>query len=96
MYYALDTNTIIHYLRDNANVRHNFKNAVIQGCGLVVPKLVDYELRRGFSIVSAPKKEEAYKILAELCTVAEMDAGSWERAIGLHGLVPKAAHSRRN
>ena len=84
MYYALDTNTIIHYLRNNANVRHNLKNAVMQGHGLVVPKLVDYELRRGFRIASAPKKETAYKILAERCTVAEMDVSSWERAIHVY------------
>ena len=84
MFYALDTNIIIHYLRNDANVHHNFKNAVVQGCGFVVPKVVDYEMRRGFRIASAPKKEIAYKILTERCAVAEMDAGSWERAIQVY------------
>jgi tRNA(fMet)-specific endonuclease VapC len=90
MVYALDTNIIIHYLRNDANVQHNFKNAVMQGASVVVPKLVDYELRRGFRIASAPKKEAAYKILTEHCTVAEMDVDSWERAIKVYvGLYKK-------
>jgi tRNA(fMet)-specific endonuclease VapC len=84
MVYALDTNIIIHYLRNDANVHHNFKNAVMQGNGFVVPKMVDYELRRGFHIVSAPKKEAAYKIFTEHCSVSEMDTGSWERAIQVY------------
>lgn len=66
MNYALDTNTIIHYLRKEPNVLQNFDNAALQGSSFLIPKVVDYEIRRGFSIISAPKKEAAYQILTEL------------------------------
>ncbi|MDR1205412.1 MAG: PIN domain-containing protein [Peptococcaceae bacterium] len=83
MVYALDTNIIISYLRNMPNVRRNFNNAVMRGDDLVIPKVVNYEVRRGFRILYAPKKEAAYKVLTEpegCCDVSEMDVCSWERA----------------
>ena len=79
MIYALDTNIIIHYLRNKPNVHKNFNEAVLQGNDLVVPKLVDYEIRRGFRVLHAPNKESAYKILTDtsgFCNVVEMDSYS--------------------
>jgi tRNA(fMet)-specific endonuclease VapC len=83
MVYALDTNIIIHYLRDNPNVHSNLNDAVTRGDSLVIPKIVDYELKRGFRVQHAPKKEAAYGILTDpagWCAVDEMDEYSWERA----------------
>jgi len=83
MVYALDTNIIIHYLHNTINVIQNFNDAVMRGDDLIIPKIVDYEIKRGFRIFSAPKKEAAYKILTEpagWCEIAEIDGSSWERA----------------
>ena len=80
MVYALDTNIIIRYLRNDPTVRQNFNDSVLRGDDLVVPKVVNYEIRRGFRVTSAPKKEAIYKILTERCDLAEMDVYSWERA----------------
>jgi len=80
MIYALDTNTIVNYLRNEPNVQQNFNSMVMQGYNLVVPRMVDYEILRGFRLVSAPKKEAAYKILTERCEIAEMDINSWKKA----------------
>ena len=83
MVYALDTNVIIHYLRKAPNVYRNFNDAVMRGDDLVIPKVVNYEIMRGFRIANAPKKEATYNTLTEAegcCDVAEMDAFSWARA----------------
>jgi len=80
MVYALDTNIIIRYLRDDSNVRQNFNAKVLEGHDLIIPKIVDYEMRRGFLVMFAPKKETAYKILTERCEVVEMSSYSWGRA----------------
>jgi len=80
MVYVLDTNIIIHYLRKEPNVRQNFRNAVTSNHDIIVPQVVDYELKRGFRIVSAPKQEANYKLLLQECAVATMDAQSWEYA----------------
>ena len=57
MIYALDANIIIHYLRKTPKLLNNFNAAVIHGCNFVIPKMVNYEIQRGFSIYPAPNKE---------------------------------------
>jgi predicted nucleic acid-binding protein len=83
MVYALDTNIIIHYLRDNPNVRQKMDSAMLRGDEIVIPNIVNYEIKRGFRTFSAPKKESAYRILTEsngFCGIVEMGSNSWERA----------------
>ena len=83
MIYALDTNIVIHYLREEANVRRHFKNAVENGAGIVIPRVVHYELKRGFAVQSAPAKERLYDGLVGeigLCDIVDMDSNCWERA----------------
>jgi predicted nucleic acid-binding protein len=82
MIYALDTNIVIHYLRGAPKVQQDLNNAVIRGDNLAIPKIVDYEIRRGFRIFPAPKKEAVYQVLVNegFCAVMDMDAFCWERA----------------
>ena len=83
MKYALDTNILIHYLRNNQIVHQHFNQTVIGGHSIVVPKVVHYEIQRGFRIQQAPKKENVYSELvgeAGFCIVDEMDTFCWERA----------------
>jgi len=82
--YALDSNIIIHYLNKQPNVFRKLHEAIANGSDIVIPKMVDYELRRGFRSKSNPKKENAYAILLEDCPVAEMDTASWEQAIQVY------------
>ena len=84
MRYALDTNIIIRYLRSDAKVTQNVDAALEQKLNICVPKMVDYEIRRGFGIMPAVKKENAYRILLERCPVAEMCELSWERALHVY------------
>jgi len=80
MTYALDTNTIINYLRGDPNVRHRFRDLQIQGNDFIIPKVADYEIRRGFRIRSAPSKRAAYEILTEELNILELDTAVWEKA----------------
>ena len=84
MGYVLDTNTIIHYLNKQPNVLHNFDIAAVSNCNLVLPKAVDYELRRGFSIYPAPRKEATYNILIERCIIGKLDFNVWDRAVQVY------------
>ena len=84
MNYALDTNILVHYLKNEPKVQYNLDNAIIHGSKLIIPKAVDYELRRGFYIHPAPKKEAYYNILVEQCTIANLDIDTWEIAIQIY------------
>jgi predicted nucleic acid-binding protein len=83
MVYALDTNIVIRYLRNDVSVRQGFNDAVVRGDNFVVTRVVHYEMMRGFHILNAPNKELAYNVLIGplgFCNIAEMDLYCWERA----------------
>lgn len=82
MIFALDTNIVINYLRNEPNVHQQFNSAVMRGNDIVIPKIVDYEIKRGFRILHAPNKEKAYNLLVAggFCDIAEMNVYCWERA----------------
>ena len=46
--------------------------------------MVDYEIRRGFSISVQPRKEASYKILVERCPVVKIDDITWEHTINVY------------
>jgi predicted nucleic acid-binding protein len=83
MVYVLDTNTIIHYLRDNQTVIDHLEAAVENGDNIVIPYVVDYEIRRGYEVKPAQNKEIHYDILSKrtgFCTVVSMGDGFWPTA----------------
>jgi len=80
MVFALDTNIIIKYLRNDVNVIQNFRNAVVTNHDIVIPQAVSYEIYRGFRLVTAAKKKANFDILLQDCKIVEMDVPSWKRA----------------
>ena len=80
MVYALDTNIVIKYLRNESNVIQNFRNAVVANYDIVIPQAVDYEICRGFRLVTATRKKANYNMLLQDCKIIEMDVPSWKRA----------------
>jgi len=84
MTYMLDTNTIIHYLRNHHKVLKNIYEANSGAAVLKIPVVVDYELRRGFRRTSASKKEELYQVLLKTCRMVEMNDIIWAKAIEVY------------
>ena len=64
MTYALDTNIISYFLKDNRLVQENFRRALANGDSLIIPPIVYYEIKRGFYLNPAPSKE---KIFGRMC-----------------------------
>ena len=80
MVYVLDTNVIIHYLKEHVNVTKNFDNAVLEGHQLLVPRAVDYEVCRGLELLSATKKTSVYKDMTSpigRCRITDMGENIW-------------------
>ncbi|MCL2146567.1 MAG: PIN domain-containing protein [Synergistaceae bacterium] len=73
----------MYYLRNVQNVHQKFTHAIIGGASIIIPKVVHYEIQRGFRIQHAPKKEILYNELVGetgFCSIDEMDTFCWERA----------------
>jgi tRNA(fMet)-specific endonuclease VapC len=47
---------------------------------IVIPQAVDYEICRGFRLVTATRKKANYDMLLQDCKIAQMDTLSWKRA----------------
>ena len=86
MPFALDTNVVVRYLHNDRHVVEHIENALLQGHALVIPKMVDYEIRRGFRIKPSPKRESSYYALLEGCVVADIDSDTWEYASAIYAL----------
>ena len=84
MTYAIDTNIIILYTKNLPNIIQKFDSIVSQGADIVIPKMVDYEMRRGFRIQSVPKIERLYNEMSNtpncFCKIIGLDNNCWERA----------------
>ena len=83
MIYVLDSNVIIHYLKENVNVTRNFDNAVLEGHKFLIPRAVDYEICRGLELLSATRKAATYKDMTNpmgQCQVTDMGEHIWEFA----------------
>ena len=83
MVYVLDANVIIHYLKEHDGVKKHLRQAVYNGCELFVPRVVDYEVRRGLELLSATKKAAVYSTLldpAGQCKIVDMGECVWEFA----------------
>jgi len=86
MKYALDTNVVLRYLRNDMHAVKNINNALANKHQLYIPKIVDYEVRRGFKLMRqpSPRKEEVYELLIQRCPVVEINNIVWECAMDVY------------
>jgi tRNA(fMet)-specific endonuclease VapC len=82
--YALDTNIVIHLLRNTASVISQYNVTLEQGISIIIPPYVDYEIRRGLRYSNAIAKERMYTMLCKSCGVGEMSRGVWLHAVRIY------------
>jgi len=84
MIYALDTNIIIHLLRQDKQVLAARNLAENSGVSFVIPPMVDYEIQRGFFYKPLPKKEKAYMEVKKRYGVGDTGLNVWTCAARLY------------
>jgi predicted nucleic acid-binding protein len=84
MTYALDTNIIIHLLRNTPAVVSQYDEKLAQGIPIIIPPYVDFEIRRGLRYANATAKEQIYQRLCESCEAGEMRRETWVYAANLY------------
>ena len=90
MIYALDSNSIIHYLNGKASVMTMFHNKIKNKMSIVIPSVIDYEMMRGFYHTKNPNKESIYNKLRNNCPIVEVNASIWDCAAALWANLRKA------
>jgi len=89
MVYAIDSNIIIDFLSREPSVVKQFDKAVLNGSGIIIPAVVDYEVLRGFYHKPTPRKEAVYNKLRVNCPVVEVDVAIWKRAASIWATLRK-------
>ena len=84
MYYAFDTNIIVHLIIGTNSVRQNRDNARYNGAKFIIPPFVNYEIQRGLLIKPNNKHEQTYNRLLENCELGEMTAATWRKAAEIY------------
>jgi tRNA(fMet)-specific endonuclease VapC len=84
MKYALDANIIIKYLRNDEKTVKKVDKTLADGVVLFIPRVVDYEVRRGFRIKPSFARQGLYYELLEKCEILEISKETWEYAIDVY------------
>ncbi|MCL1999575.1 MAG: PIN domain-containing protein [Turicibacter sp.] len=84
MNYALDSNTVIHFIHQEPNVKHHIDTIISNGGTLIIPTAVDYEVRRGFYVKSRPKNETIYEGLFASSILIDLTPKTWQRAMHIY------------
>ncbi len=84
MTYALDTNAISDWLKNDKNIAKRLNHAIEKGDSIVIPTVVYYELRRGFKYAAAPGKEHAFSLMCQAYSIEEMNIPAWEEAANIY------------
>jgi len=84
MVYALDTNIIIHLLKDTPSVVSQYDEKIAKNIPIIIPPYVDFEIRRGLRYADATAKEKIYQCLCDSCEVGEMQRETWIYAANLY------------
>ena len=82
--YALDSNIISFYLRENSTVIENIEKAISDGNGIVIPPIVYYEVKRGLKIINATRKIKEFEVLCGLFPVRESGDYLLEESINIY------------
>jgi predicted nucleic acid-binding protein len=90
---ALDANIIIGFLSKEPSVVKRFDKTAIDGIGMVIPSVVDYEVLRGFCHTPSPRKEAVYHNMRINCPVVEVDAAIWKRAASIWAMLRKTGRT---
>ena len=89
MVYALDASIIIDFLSREPSVIKQFDKAVVNGIGIIIPSVVDYEVLCGFHHKPTLRKEAVYNNLRVNCPVMKVSAAIWKRAASIWATLRK-------
>jgi len=84
MTYALDSNIISYFLKNDNNVKQHFQSAINNNNPYAIPPLVCYEVKRWLKIRNATKQLQIFTDLYSDSVKSDMTADMWEKSVDLY------------
>jgi predicted nucleic acid-binding protein len=82
--FALDTNNISFYLKDNKTVRRNLEKELDAKIDVIIPPFVYYEVKRGLVDANATKQLRLFDELLGRCPVGPISQTVFEAAVDIY------------
>jgi len=79
MTYALDSNIVSYILKEDAKVIAQYRQALKDGCEMVIPPIVFYEVQRGLLAKKLSKFLAVFDKLYQGASHTEFDKRTWEK-----------------
>ena len=93
MIYALDTNTVTFFLKEDEEVRYNAEIALNKGHTLVLPRIVDYEVQRGLLARHMDKKLREYLAFRQSIAIGVISEDVWNKAAHIYATLSQKGKS---
>lgn len=84
MIYALDSNIVSYFLKNDNEVIQHFQNAIDNDNPYVIPPLVYYEVKRWLKVKNATNQLPRFSDLYDDSIKSDMTPDIWEKAIELY------------
>ncbi|MDR0858172.1 MAG: PIN domain-containing protein [Oscillospiraceae bacterium] len=82
--FALDTNIISYFLKDNEKIQRRIASEKFEGNKLIIPAISYYETRRGLFAVNASRKLESFESFCTKNKLSIIDRRVLDAAIAIH------------
>lgn len=89
MIYALDTNIVSYMLDDNDKINDQIDLITSNGHTLIIPPVVDYEIRRGLLSQNYLKKLRKFEQLQQFVSVGTFELEVWRKAAEIYASLSK-------
>ena len=89
MIYALDTNIVSYILQDNEKINKQTDLITKNGNILIIPVIVDYEIRRGLLSKNYLSKLRKFEQLQKEIDIGEFDLSVWRKAAEIYAELSK-------
>ena len=86
---ALDTNIVSYMLNDNEKIKRQTASIIKNGDVLIIPAVVDYEIRRGLLAKNYLKKLKKFEQLQQEIEIGEFDLSVWRKAAEIYAVLSK-------
>ena len=90
MIYALDTNIISYFLKNDEEVRDRFRQEALQGNEFIIPPIAFYEIRRGLLAKGLDKKLRQFDEFCQDITIGEFDYNCWLKSAEIYAVLSRS------
>ena len=90
MTYTFDTNIVSYFIQSDMGIAKKIREVIAANNSIVISPVTYFEIRRGFKLKAAPKKEQGFSRMCTVYPIGEMSLPVWEQAADIYAACRKS------